>query len=114
MEKTKDDIWEMFLNNLSHEIRTPLTSIVGFSNLMAELELDDEAKLYLNNIILSATRLHNTVESIMDFNLIKEEEHKPTFTYFSVYEVIQQLLNVLEPKAHEKILKYIPSLKMCP
>ena len=46
-----------FLANMSHEIRTPLNAIIGFSSLIAELDLTAEEKEQYANIITTNNEL---------------------------------------------------------
>jgi signal transduction histidine kinase len=52
-EKTEesDNLKSAFLANVSHEIRTPLNSIVSFSSLLTEPELNDETSKFYSGLI---------------------------------------------------------------
>ncbi len=115
MESSKDEIWRMFLYNLSHEIRTPLTGIIGFTHLLKELDLDEEATMYVNNIVMGADRLQNTVESIMDFSLIEGNTSlKPKHKYFSPYELLNEVMPTMESKAQVKNISLHTNFKNLP
>lgn len=59
--KSKDQ----FLASISHEIRTPLTSVVGFSNLLTEHRLDDEAAEMAELISQEAHEVEYIVEDLL-------------------------------------------------
>ena len=52
-----DRMKSVFLANMSHEIRTPLNAIIGFSSLIAELDLTAEEKEQYANIITTNNEL---------------------------------------------------------
>ena len=64
-----------FLANMSHELRTPLTAIIGYSELMRELqETGDGAEKtspYLQKIELSAHHLLTVISEILDMSKIE-------------------------------------------
>lgn len=55
--KESDRMKSVFLANMSHEIRTPLNAIVGFSNLIAELDPSPEEKEEYSKIITTNNEL---------------------------------------------------------
>ena len=61
-----------FLANMSHEIRTPLNAIVGFSNLLAEEEIEKEQKVKFKNIIIKQNDLLLAlINDILDISKIQ-------------------------------------------
>ncbi|MBI1206586.1 MAG: PAS domain S-box protein [Azospirillum sp.] len=66
-ERAKSD----FLSNISHELRTPLNAILGFTEVLL-MELfgpveNPRHRGYLQDIRAGATRLFNSITSILDF-----------------------------------------------
>ncbi|MDD2962279.1 MAG: ATP-binding protein [Muribaculaceae bacterium] len=61
-----------FLANMSHEIRTPLNAIVGFSNLIAEDNVDETTKNEYKDIInTSSDQLLRLINDILDLSKIE-------------------------------------------
>ena len=60
-----------FLANMSHEIRTPLNAIVGFSELLADAEDEEEKNEYLSIIKNSNALLLQLVGDILDLSKIE-------------------------------------------
>jgi PAS domain S-box-containing protein len=60
-----------FLNNISHEVRTPLNGILGFAEIVSQLDLSEEEKKdSLAMLFESSDRLLNTITDYMDISLI--------------------------------------------
>jgi signal transduction histidine kinase/CheY-like chemotaxis protein len=57
-----------FLSNMSHEIRSPLTSIIGFTEQIAQNEKNEKNSRYLDAIKVSSGHLLNTVNDVLDFS----------------------------------------------
>lgn len=55
-----------FLNNMSHELRTPLTAILGFAEILVE-EIGGTHREFAERILSSGIRLHDTLNSVLDF-----------------------------------------------
>lgn len=74
LEKAKesDRLKSAFLANVSHEIRTPLNSILGFSDLLSDPEVeDDEKKEYVKIINSGSNQLLSIIDDIVNISLIE-------------------------------------------
>jgi len=61
-----DQLKTSFLKNMSHEIRTPMNAIVGFSELLADEESDEEERDYYTQMIReNSSVLLNLIEDII-------------------------------------------------
>jgi len=76
-----DRLKSIFLANMSHEIRTPMNAIMGFSNLLSELEPDDpERDNFIEIIQNSSKRLLQIINDIVDISKIEAGQ-------FRIYKV---------------------------
>ncbi len=60
-----------FLANMSHEIRSPMNTIVGFSELLSEENLDPSQLEYVQVLIQSSNSLLQIINDILDLSKIE-------------------------------------------
>ncbi len=60
-----------FLANMSHEIRTPMNAILGYTALLKDLAVNDQATHYLNAIQKAGNTLVNLINDILDLSRIE-------------------------------------------
>jgi PAS domain S-box-containing protein len=91
-----------FLANMSHEIRTPLTAVLGFTNLLRELDLPEAAAGYVSRIAGAGNGLLAIVNDILDFSKLEagkfEIRPRPT----DVAQVCEETLQLFSGQAEDK------------
>ena len=92
-----DRLKSAFLANVSHEIRTPLNSIVGFSSLLAEPDLDEATKaLYSGLIESNSETLLVLIDEIIDLSKIEAHQLTINMQRFSVDVLLQELFEIFK------------------
>ncbi|MDH3394355.1 MAG: response regulator [Desulfobulbaceae bacterium] len=93
-----------FLVNMSHELRTPINGIVGFADILSDMDIGEEPHNFVKIIKSSTGGLVKIVDDVLDFS--KLEGGKLTFqeTDFHLREVLEEVRAKLTPQAEEKSL----------
>jgi PAS domain S-box-containing protein len=94
-----------FLANMSHEIRTPMNSVLGFISLLLGTNLDAKQRDYAQTVKTSGTLLLALIDDILDLSKIEANRLVLEKIPFSFGEMIQEIVKLFEPKAHEKEIR---------
>lgn len=93
---------ENFLANMSHEIRTPMNAIVGFTQLLAQKNLDGDAKHYVQTIERSGENLLAIVNDILDISKIEAGMMRIEHVPFSLRGLINSVGTMVQQRANSK------------
>ena len=91
-----DNVKTRFVQNMSHEIRTPLNAIVGFSQLLAERDLDitDEEKAdYASRIEMNSELVEHIINDILDLTSIESGHYKMKLEPTPVNEMCREAID---------------------
>jgi len=96
-----------FLATMSHEIRTPLNGVVGTLGLIEGSALNEQQRRYLKIGRSSAMSLLSVINDILDFSKIEAGKMELSPTDFDLYDVVEEVMEMLAIKACEKRLEMV-------
>lgn len=99
MNRMKDD----FLANMSHELRTPLNSIIGFSDVLQNIDsLDEKQRRYASNIQKSGRLLLEMINDILDLAKMEAGKMEIRPTEFLVHSIVHAQCDMVRSLTEEK------------
>lgn len=87
-----------FLANMSHEIRTPLNAIIGFSDLLGEIEDEKTKGEYIELIKKNNALLLQIISDILDLSKIEAEVLDFTLVRTDVNDLCHEAINTTSMK----------------
>ncbi len=95
-----------FLANMSHEIRTPMTAIVGFAELLAEGDADQQQQvLWRNQLTRNARYLQDLIGNVLDVSAVEAGVTDISLYDIPLYEFISDTVEIFRPKTDAKGLQ---------
>ena len=91
--ETSDKQKSAFLANMSHEIRTPLNAIVGFSDLLKDLQAfsSEEVQQFVETININCTLLLALINDILDLSRIESGTMDFQFSSYNLTFIMQEV-----------------------
>jgi PAS domain S-box-containing protein len=111
--KELDRLKSEFLSTMSHELRTPLNSIIGFTGIIRQGlagPLTDEQKKQLDLVKGAARHLLRLINDLLDLSRIESGKAELNRETFRVTDLIDEVVEVLNPQVEQKKLRLESSL----
>ena len=102
----------LFLANMSHEIRTPMNAIIGFSELVLTMDIDDSVRHHVEDIKWSSHNLLAIINDILDFSKIESGKIELVNDSYFTASFINDISMIIAPQADKKNLGF--SVKVDP
>ena len=97
-----DRVKDEFFATVSHELRTPLTSMLGYAELMADLEeLSPQGRRFLQVITRSAERELRLVDDLLTLVAIEESGLSIRPAVVDLESVVRDAVEAARPRANE-------------
>ena len=92
-----------FLANVSHELRTPLNSILGFAELLRDMNAGEGRQIrYLQNILTSGRNLLELINDLLDLAKIEAGRMEVRSEPLSLNDLFEGLVSIIKPVAEKR------------
>jgi len=94
-----------FLSNMSHELRTPLNSVIALSGVLSRRlhdKIPEDEYSYLGIIERNGKNLLTLINDILDLSRIEAGHEEINFSNFSMYDLVEEVVTMLETQAKDK------------
>jgi len=107
-----NSIKDEFLAVLSHELRTPLTSILGWSNLLATGNLDEQAaNRAVETIVRSARAQKQLIDDLLDMSRIVTGKLRLNVRPVELAPIIEAVVDSVRPSADSREIRLKTALE---
>ena len=83
MDRVKKD----FVANICHELRTPVSTIIGFSEILRDLDLTGGARDILIRLVNNSQELSNLMDNLMNFSRMEADGPSAQFEIVKLREI---------------------------
>ncbi|KFF20305.1 ATP-binding protein [Flavobacterium hydatis] len=100
---------EQLISTVSHDLKTPLSTIVGYTELLGNSDLNTKQSYFIRNIKNSSEYISQLVQDLLDFSQIEAGkiaiEKKPFLLPEIITDVAKNIQSVYKQKDIELIIK---------
>ena len=97
-----------FLANMSHEIRTPMNGIIGFLQILRDMDLSkEEQESYIDLVNKSGKRLLDTINDIIEMSKIEAGYIEINHQSININDTLHYFQDFFKPQVLEKGLEMV-------
>ncbi|MDT0633092.1 sensor histidine kinase [Rubrivirga litoralis] len=95
-----------FIGNVGHEVKNPIHAVFGYLEALASDSLaPDQRKKYAHKGLANLQRLNSLFSDLIEIARLEYREDMIRPTTFDLQDLIEEVGEMLEPKANEKMLE---------
>ncbi|MES3629805.1 MAG: ATP-binding protein [Longimonas sp.] len=112
LRRSKEEAEEMsrlkssFLTNMGHEVRTPLSSIIGFAEVLNDMELEGPARRFSRLMHRSSKRLLDTLDAVLYLSQLEAGSVSMQPAPLSASATLYDVASSFQAKAKAKNLSF--------
>lgn len=110
----KDDLRYDLLAVISHEIRTPMNGIIGMASLLAESDLPEKQRRYVEIIQKSADVMMALLSDLLDLSTLEAGKMRIEPHRIDMVQLCKDVMSLVQPQAQSKQLmlrlRYLPDM----
>ena len=116
IKKEKDDLMystdnrSLFFTNIVHELRTPLNSIIGFTKIILQSNIDQLTREHLEKINTSSNELLIFICDILDFSKAEANQLEISNKFINLNSTIKNVIKLMSPLFKEKNINIITEI----
>lgn len=95
-----------FLANMSHEIRTPMNAIMGFSELILKMDINQRVREYVSDIKSSCQNLLAVINDILDISKLDSGKMELSCSNFYTGTLFQDVMHIIDIQVRKKGLRF--------
>lgn len=88
-----------FIANINHELRTPMNGLIGLTSLLAETQLSDEQREYVQGLESSGAEMMRVIDEILDFSRLERQRLGLAEQALDVRALVYEVRDAASPAA---------------
>lgn len=97
---------EKLMLTITHDFKAPLSSVIGFTDLLSRLTVEERQRFYLESMKKSSQHLLKLVNDLLDFHRLDLNKAEVNRVSFNPYHFFQELGVSYEPVVDKKGLAF--------